>query len=144
VELGEPPLRKALQPGAVVLLIGAAACVAASPHQRRKQRVQLGSARARSEPDILIALAFVERANAEATLQEEAVWTLRDVLQLRDRKRVARGTEIEDRAGLGHIPIERGELIGRARLFGHAAEGHTSERVTDDLNSLVAGADDAA
>ena len=69
--------------------------VATAAQQRRVDVVQLGAARQRIEPDVLVALAIVHRTQAEATLQEEPERTRRRPLELGDRERIRGSARIE-------------------------------------------------
>ena len=137
-------MRGTLQPRAILFFVGPAAGFAASAQKQRIQVVQLSAARERIEPHILVSLALVDGTNAEATLEEETEWTVRRLFQIRHRKGGAVRAGIEHCARVGHITVELGELFGRARVCGLAAERDTAECGADRLFPLAARAEDAA
>ena len=77
---------------------------AAAAKERGVDVVQLGAARERIEPDVLLTLTIVQRAQAKATLQEEPEGTCRRRLELGDGEGVARRARIEDGPAAGTWP----------------------------------------
>src|SRR6267142_1524057 len=99
------------QPDAVGL-VGAAIRIASAAQQRGIDVVELRTARQRIEPDVLVALALVERSQAQPALEKEPERTSRGALQLGhgiDRFRFAR---IERRSGCRCVAVELREIGG--------------------------------
>src|SRR6185295_14060948 len=82
VQRGETLLCERHQPDAVAL-VRAAIPVASAAQQRRVKIVELRSACQRIEPDVLVALALLDRPQAKPALQEESERTSRGAFELR-------------------------------------------------------------
>src|SRR5205823_6661611 len=109
VQLGEACLCEREQPRAVPFA-GTTVLVASAPQKRSIDRVQFRSASQRVQPDVLVALAFVDRPHTKPPFQEESKRTLGGLFELGHRVDVGGGTWIEPWTRDGHVAVELGEL----------------------------------
>ena len=131
------------QPRAV-LLVRTTVGVARAAQQRGIQLVQFRAPSERIQPDVLVALAFVQRPYSQTALEKETERTLRGLLQLRDRQGRVGCSRIERHSCAGHVPIELSKLNGFPPFLRRAAVRDAGERGAKGLDPFVASADDGA